>query len=132
MKLKDGSITILFDRDRGCEIEVRDNEASIVFAKIKLDTEQVCSALSRLSNTPCEIEVIGLDKVGLKMENKFFVFEMPEYNYSNRDEIAKEEIVKVCPEGWIPDKYFGSQDSFFTQDGKKYARCIIRRWVKED
>lgn len=30
---------------------------------------------------------------------------------------------------WVSDNYFQSQDSFFSKDGKNYARAVIRRWV---
>ena len=132
MKLSDGRITILFGDD-GLRIEVRDGKASTMFARIKLNQKQSCQALSRLGHTPCKIEVYGLDKVGKKHENKTFEFEMPEKNeylYGDPQKaLAVVTVKKVCPEGWEPDLYFSSQNSFFEKNGKPWARTTIRRWV---
>lgn len=60
------------------------------------------------------------------------IFELPEANYMNRKEVAIETIKTVCPDGWTPDLYFGSQNSFFRENGKEYARVTIRRWIEKD
>ena len=129
MKLKDGRITMLVGED-GMKIKIHDNDASITFARIKLTPIQLAQALGRLGYTECEIEVHLLDKVGKKMEHKTIEFELPETNtlFRNKD-MAEKVCVEYCPEGWVPDLYFGSQGSFFTKDGKQYARTTIRRWI---
>jgi hypothetical protein len=56
---------------------------------------------------------------------------MPEHDYKERNEVAvkaaAEYVAKNRP-GWIARTYFGSQNSFFTKNGKQYARCTIERW----
>lgn len=81
-------------------------------------------------------EVHGLDRVGKKQENKLFEFELPkdfkrEYFKGRADqEIELQQLAQSqLSDGWIAENYFGSQDSFFTKDGKKYARVTIRRWI---
>jgi hypothetical protein len=29
---------------------------------------------------------------------------------------------------WLPENTYGSQDSFFSKEGKYFARTVIRRW----
>ena len=123
-----GKITILVG-ELGTTIELYDSDASTTFAKVVLTPEQLSSALSRLAYTECDIEVFGLEKLGKRMEHKKFDFEVPK-------DIDKKELAKLSQElidkengGWISDGYFSSQDSFFTRDDKRYARCIVRRWL---
>jgi len=130
-----GSITVLINKE-STTIEIWDVDANLLIADITLDPEQLSMALSRLSNTPCKelkINDFCLDKLGKTMIYKSFEFELPDdTDYSNRVERAEEIIKKICPEGWISDNYFDSQNSFFTKNNKQYARCIIRTWVEKE
>lgn len=131
MKIQ-GKITILFDRD-GLKIEVYDDAAKIKFLTVQLDQEQTCEALARIANTPCAIEAVGLKNVGKVRESQAFEFPMPEMKgqtQPGRKEVAEELIKELCPEGWTPSTYFGSKDSFYTRDGKDYARTTIFRWIE--
>lgn len=129
MEIK-GQITLLFS-DEGMTLELHDSNANTTFVRIKLNQEQTCQVLSRLSHTECEkMEVRGVDKLGKTHECKKFEFELPEgTNWTNQRERVLNIVHSMCPEGWEPDIYFGSKDSFFEKDGKKWARCTIRRWV---
>jgi len=127
MKLNDGRITMLAS-ENGMIIELRDNDASVVFAKVEMNTKQLAQALSRLGYTTCKIEVQGLDKLGKKMEIDKLVFEIPD-DWYNEKELAMTLVKEKCPEGWTPDLYFNSQNSFFIKDGVRFARTTIRRWV---
>ncbi len=131
MELKNGKITMLFSED-GLRIEVRDDTASVVFAKIKITPENTMAALSRLVNVPCEIEVFGLERLGKKMIHKSLEFEVPEdiaWDYDRQrklEQLAK----KACPDDWTPTYFFGSQNSIFDKDGKRFARTSIRKWIE--
>jgi len=129
MKLKEASITILCNQDE-VKIEIRDEMACTRFVNVKMKPEQFVAALSRLSNVPCEVEVVRLERVGTVHENKTFEFELPEGSRWRDQEKAIEMVEKVCPEGWVPDKLFNSQGSFFDRDGKRWARTTIRKWSK--
>lgn len=135
MKLKDGRITVLFDRDDGLKIELYDHESNITFAKIVLDPKQVVTAFSRLGYVECSIELSNLDYVNKKMEYKKIEFKLPKFaTWDQIKIVAEKEAIKVCPKGWKPDLYFGSKDSFFFKTNRNdkqenWARCIIRRWV---
>ena len=130
MKLEDASITILINEGRTF-IDLHDENAAVTFIRIELTPAQLSQALSRQSHTKCEMEICDLNVVGKKMEHKTIEFEIPvDCGYGeDRRKIAMEHAQKVCPEGWITENYFGSQNSFFYKDGKNYARCTIRRWL---
>lgn len=135
MKVENAQISILIGQD-STTIEVRDANACVTFLRVKLSPEQLSMALSRLANTPCEAEVFWLDKIGKIQENKTFAFEIPSdlRRSSKSDELhrlatealAQDEEMK----GWVADKYFSSQNSFYQDSsGKTFARATIRRWV---
>ncbi len=130
MKLK-ANLTFLINSDK-TRIEIEDDEAHAILCIIELTPAQLSTLLSRTTRMDCEMEVFDLNKIGKKHGNKTFVFELPDANYMNRKEVAIETIKTVCPDGWTPDIYFGSQNSFFRQDGKEFARVTIRRWVDKD
>jgi|JI6StandDraft_1071083.scaffolds.fasta_scaffold27640_4 hypothetical protein len=133
MKLENAKITFLVSTE-GTTIELRDSTAGVCFAKVTLTPEQLSSMLSRLSNTECECEVFGLDKVGKTQERKDFVFEIEETMRSSEKSKylfakATDVLISSGMEDWKSDSYFGSKDSFFSKDGNHYARTTIRRWV---
>lgn len=132
MKLTNCKVTILFSED-GLTIELDDSDAVVRLARIILNQKQTCQALSRLGYTPCEVEVWSLDKVGKKRLTEPFTFPMPDCSYKESKDVASREAVRLCPEGWEPSTYFGSQDSFFKRDNETWARTVIHKWVdKED
>lgn len=112
-------------------ISIRDNLSSIEFVDIDISFASFAEAITGRGFVPCSLKVNHLDCVGKKYEGKRFEFEMPEHSLGNRKDIANQTAKELCPDGWIPRYYFGSQDSFFEKDGKKYARCYIERWLDE-
>lgn len=130
MKIKDGRITILINEEK-TRIEIRDHDASITFVRIELNPMQLSQALSRLSFIKCDMEVVGIDRIGKKMEHKNFEFKLRDSDCfeSNNKEVAAKKVFLACPEGWIPDAYFNSQNSIFWKDKETWARTTIRRWV---
>lgn len=123
-------ITILASMD-GVTIEVYDADASVEFLTMELTTDQFCAALGRLAMTSCQsAEVRCLERLGKRHECQLFEFALPEgLDYKDRKQEAEKAMRAACPEGWVPEYYFCSQDSFFTRAGKPWARAIIRRWV---
>ena len=128
MELKDPKISILIGQE-STTIEIYDSPSCTTFVRVKLTPDQLSSALSRLSHSPCECVVANLDRLGKTHEVTKFEFEMSETDCRTREKIAKETAERLCPEGWKSDGYFSSQDSFFTKDGKNMARATIRRWI---
>lgn len=128
MKLQ-GKISILVSPE-GTTIEVNDPEASVMFLRVKLTPEQLSAALSRQMYIPCDIEVVHLDKIGKKHECDHFLFEIPkDLRSSNCVDKLHDIVTPLLKDGWVADKYYGSQNSFHSKDGKEYANAIIRRWV---
>jgi hypothetical protein len=129
MKIENAKITMIINRD--CtEIEIHDADANTTLARVKLTPEQLSMILSRQGYVECECNTGDLKKIGKKHENKYFEFEI---TYSK----SKEDLALACNEAifqqgmheWESDNYYSSQNSFFSKDGKDYARTVIRRWV---
>jgi hypothetical protein len=124
-----GKISVFINREQ-TDIEVTDESANVTFLRITLTPEQLSAALSRQMRVDCKIRVVGIDKIGKKHENKTIEFEIPSnlLNSLNETELHK-TAQSLLKDGWVADKYFSSQNSFFKKDGVQYARCTIRRWV---
>jgi hypothetical protein len=130
MKITNGRISILVNDNR-TTIEIEDADASCIFVSVTLTNDQLAMALSRLACTPCSVEVSHLERVGKKMEWKSMEFEIPkETSFYHKKTELLELAKKALPEGWVGEYSFNSQNSFFTHNDKRYARCTIRRWVE--
>ena len=134
MKINDTRITLLVNEDK-ISIRVRDDDAATTFLELSLTPEQFAQALSRQVGVRCDSgEVYHPYRLGKLQENKRFTFPLPKdpVAYGKRAEVAYIAALEHCPEGWTPDKYFGSQGSFYTKDEEPWARCTIRRWVERE
>lgn len=129
MKIEKPKITMLINSEY-TEIIIHDSIANILLANVRLTPEQLSMILSRRGLVDCECETGDLSKIGKIHENKTFEFEI---KYSR----SKEDLALACSEAllyknmseWEPDNYYQSQDSFFSNEGKDYARVVIHRWV---
>jgi len=135
MKLNEPRITLL-SRAEWLEIEVRDSDSFCTFVRLKLTPEQFTAAMGRLAMIECEWEVYNLDKIGKKWENRHFEFEIPEdlnkYTNPSLDKLnllCSEAMERECLTDWVSDNSYDYQWSFFTRDGKRFARVTIRRWI---
>lgn len=125
-------ITITATYDDLIRIDIHDKTSSANFLHLEMTREQFINAtMNRLGNTDIKHATIrDFNIVGKKMEMKTLEFEIPEKSYYKNDRIVSQLAKENCPDGWIPDLYFSSQNSFFQDnEGKWYARTIIRRWV---
>lgn len=121
-------ITITASYDDSIEITVHDKISSTNFLKMFMTREQWINAtMNRLAHT--EVDRAALNdvwNVGKKMEMDQITFEIPKHgDVKTACRIATE----ICPEGWRPELTFNSQNSFYIEDGKYFARTTIRRWV---
>ena len=126
----DATLTMLVSEE-GARIEIRDEASSITFVRIHVKPDQFTAALGRLCNVDCDVaEVFGLDNLGKKLEVSELVIELPEStDFHNRKQVAKMIANEKCPDGWVSDGYFNSQNSFFRRGAKEFARTTIRTWV---
>lgn len=132
MKIE-GRFTLLVN-DGNCFIEVKDHEAGITFLKIQLDADEYMRVLSRQAPVECVLDIVGVDKIGKKIEVDRFEFKaFRPIDFHNKIEEYQTQLQELAQsqlkDGWIADRYFGSQDSFFQKDGEQWARATIRRWV---
>lgn len=121
-------ITITATYDNAVNISLHDKDSGITFIEMKLTREQfINAAMNRLAMTHVEnAEVRDLDKVGKRLVLDTIKVEIPKYG----DEKSAIELVqKNCPEGYVPDLYFKSRESFSQDNGKYYAQTRIRKWV---
>lgn len=133
MKITDPRITILINQEY-TTIELYDAEAGVHLFEVKLTPDQLSSAMSRLSHTKCSAEIFNTEKANKKMEINKLVFNIDGVDrYSKGSKKILSEMAAInCPEGWEHDDYFGSQDTFFSDNGHNYARVTIRRWVNSE
>lgn len=112
-------------------ITVHDKDSGTNFLQMVMTREQFINAtMNRLGYTEVGSAFLeNIDRVGKTLELDKLVVEVPKYG--DRKAAAKIAYEK-CPEGWVPDLYFQSQESFFNEGGKSYARTTIRRWVEKE
>lgn len=136
MKKIDGDVTLLID-EQGARIEVRDKNASLMIVDIKMTARDFMAALGRLGHCLAEIQVTEHpERIGTTMKFDRIEFPLSKKAENSRrwslDKLAHQEAVKYCSKyhpGWIPDDYYGGQESYFIEkDGRKWARTIIRKW----
>ena len=136
-KMNKGKITISRPcsarEDEVVSIQIYDKDARIKFIEVEIGLANMMQAITGLGNVSCEFETRGLDCVGKVRESEPFIFEYKhEGNYNDKAKNAHISAIAQAPDGWTPSSYFGSKDSFFSKDGKDYARTTINRWVDKN
>jgi hypothetical protein len=127
----DAQIDIRASYDDAIQIEVRDKASNAIFLSMVLTREQfINAAMNKLGCTEVkETRVRYLERIGKEMKMDTLTFEIPDWGYQDNLPETIKLAYKNCPDGWIPDVSFSSQNSFYTgDDGKHYARTIIRKW----
>lgn len=120
-------IDILFNNN-GLTINIYDVASGLPIAEIELDSTQTLEALSRQSHTYCNMKTYNLDKIGKKLNIAYLYCKLPT-NVFRDVEMAVQEVVNNCPEGWEPDLFFNSQDSFMNDSkGNRWCVSIIRKY----
>ena len=120
--------------DNTITIRVQDEDSRTHFLELSLTLENFALAITGLYGVDCTAEVKHLERVGKVQEMDTLEFEMPQSSRfaDGIKKIAVELAKEHCPEGWIADEGFNSQNSFFRRDDKDYARTTIRRWVEKE
>jgi|18_taG_2_1085343.scaffolds.fasta_scaffold20393_2 hypothetical protein len=129
-ELSELQMSLAVTSNSGVRFELRDEKSTVVFVRGVIPPEEFCSMLAGVHGVPIKAELMDLEKVNKTMESDTLKFVMPKHSYINRHDIAEAEAERVCPAGWEVQRYFNSKTSFFSdEDGKRYAKCEIRRWV---
>lgn len=118
----DGMVEISFQDDLAINSEIY----------IKIPYRDFLDAIGgRIVGRKCEVEFINLQYIGKIRESQTIEFKISDTSIygDNRKELAKEKAAEICPAGWEPVLYFGSQDSFFYKDKELWGRTNILRWI---
>lgn len=107
-------------------LSIKDDNSKIQFLQCIIDNNEFLNAIGSKGLVECYCKLINTDVVGKKLVIDSMIFVVPKQDRELAIEIAKER----CPQGWIPDEYFSSQDSFMYKDGKIFAKTTIRKWVE--
>jgi len=142
----DLNLTILGD-EKGVHIDIYDSDAGICFLQIKLTPEDFLGlTLGRNAQRQVTGEFHSVHRVGKQLKIDHITFRIPDsIDYKERENIAYAAALthSACQQGWIPDKYFGSQNSFFTKQkpfeqqelassrSESWARATVRKWVEK-
>lgn len=130
MKKLKASVTFLVGTEL-TRLEISDELSGAEIVHVDITPGELIRLLSRQANVKCGMQLFDVNslKWGKKQEHATHEFEIP-FEPWRQDKEELHLLCKLtCPDGWEPDYYFSSQNSFFTKDGKNFARTIIRRWV---
>ncbi len=134
MKLK-GKLDLLFDRDLGLNICVKDDMSGTQFVNLTVSPEDVCALMSRQIHIDCDMNVRGLEKVGKVMWMAELSFQQNQHcldaNYGDKKKELAIYASLITPDPWVSDGYFGGQNSTFREDGIECARTTIRAYMEE-
>jgi len=129
MKKSKFSVTFLIDNNQ-TTLKVQCPTSKELILDLDFTNEQLIQLMSRLACVEVDGEVSEhLERVGMKREHKDFTFPLLQKDAYNTDK-AREIIKDACPDGWLAQTSFSSQNSFFTTtDGVAMARTTLYRWV---
>ena len=115
------------DGRKAMNISVRDAISSTRFLEIEIPYDEFVVALT--SGIGCGVgEFRDLDVIGKRRESRRFTFPFNSKDIAHKEYATKayEAALEYCPEGWQPQNYFGSKDSF----GDGWAACTIFRYIE--
>lgn len=131
MQTIDGRVSLLVSAE-GASLEIHDKNAECVILRTEFTAEQLCLLL-RGTMVHSDLKVYNISKVGKTHECKHFEFEILDHFASSKEADRLSNIAQRLldeeGEGWIADKHFSSQNSFFKKDGIQFARVTVRRWI---
>jgi len=133
LKLK-GQITISKvssnKEDDYIRIAVVDEDAGIEFCTIKMSLKDFADTITGRGHAKCDLGVRGLDKVGMKAENKVENVKRM-HSQSEKDAVAPYEV-----DGWFSRKGDAENHHNVTEhnpkEGYNVYRVVFYRWVEKD
>ena len=114
------------------EVRIKDVTAGVTFVELQISLADFSGCLTGLSNVDCEMELRGTQNVGRKILRDTLTIELPEGSKYRDKAAAIKAGEECCPDGWVFDRYFASQNTFYEQDGKSYAQTPMRSWVDKE
>lgn len=115
-------------------IVIRDDKSRAQFIEIKITAHDLMLALSGRSDVSMQFNARALDKVGKHVIHKTVIVQLPkDVGYNERPKLAKRLAeMEVAGTGWIVSDYFGSKDSYFTNDGQEFARARASAYLTDE
>lgn len=138
MKKLKGQITItrpMGNNYNHVRIMIKDENSRAQFIEVEIKLDDFTRALTGQGAIPMEFTPRGLHVVGKIKEVQKLDFPLPpDTDYTKYKEVAKESAYRQCYEGFTPDLYFGSQNSFERTEHGVIAHTTQYRYVepKED
>lgn len=114
--------------EKKLSISITDRKSSSLIFEAYFPLDQLAEMLLGVGARG-EGKVYTGDHIGKQLKVDKITFPIPDCDYGERKAIAIKEAEKYTPEGWVADQYYGSQDSFYQQDGQYWARVNIRTYV---
>lgn len=129
-----GKITISktygnYDNPRPVRITITDTDANIDFVEVNLSLEEIAEALLGLAHVECDIVTHDLHNVGKLRQMNTLIVRFPDNINHPTKQDAHDFAIQQMPDSWELRDSFTSQKSFFEEDGWRYARANIVRWV---
>ena len=129
-----GKITISRPKGRGCDyitISASDSASGIEFVEINVKYSEFAEALTGASYKSCDFELRGVERVGMKRENKTESVFIPNTIAYKDTEAIRAEVAKHEVDGWIgyiPDASNNHRMTKSTKDGAYYT-VGFTRWL---
>lgn len=106
-------------------ISIEDKTSGIEFARVKLSLKQFAAAILGLGCVDSEVEVIGLEKVGWKAENKTETIKVPQYdNFEKSRGYARAAVRELEVDGWAARE--GDVDNHHNWKGNTVSVVFFR------
>lgn len=128
MEKLEGKVTISKNSSGKVYLSVEDNNSGIKFVEVELSMKDFADAMFGLAFRPCKYITRGLDKLGKQYISEEYIFEIE--GYGNKE--AARKIAQTLSEQdptWDYSTYFGSQGSFFSKDGKQFAKTTRFKYI---
>lgn len=131
----DGKITISKTTDnrnnKQIRITIEDDASSINFVEGRMSLENFMEALTGLGFVDIDFEVRGLENIGKTREHKTVEIALGDnVGYGEeRYTIAIQKAKELEVDGWVSQKYFNSQSSFFYAGDILFCRAGFVRYV---
>lgn len=109
-------------------IQVMDNVSRTRFIELEVGYSDFAELITGLSNVHCDGNIRDLDRVGKKKISKAVIIPMPENPRIRDKDYAEEKVKELLIDGYVSHWGFSSQNSFFMEGGKHYARTTIFKW----
>jgi len=119
-------------------VELKDSNSSTTFARAKISFSNFSKAITS-QIVDCEIDVLGLDKIGKKLETKRIDVYFPK-NYSSKtdpdDKIIENVLSEFEIDGWKGDKsYVKNHHNYIGEKSTELSDCysmLFRRYIEKE